>query len=68
MKFTKYQQIAGFVGYELGRITALGAWRYMCDLSPIPEKAVVDTIDEIVDSLEQPYEPPEIIEMENEAS
>ena len=33
-EFTKYEQIAGFVGYTFGDITALGAYRYMCDSAP----------------------------------
>lgn len=41
-KFTKYQQLAGFVGYELGDITALGAYRYMCDTAPPPQEAEPD--------------------------
>lgn len=36
-EFTKYEQIAGFVGYELGDITAVGAYRYKCDSAPPPE-------------------------------
>ena len=33
-EFTKNEQIAGFVGYDYGYITALGAYRYMCDSNP----------------------------------
>jgi len=36
-EFQKYQPLAGFVGYELNGITALGFYRYMCDVAPPPE-------------------------------
>ena len=45
LEFTEWQQIAGFVGYELGKITALGVWRYICDTPPPlvePDTEVVD--------------------------
>ena len=37
LEFTKYQQAVAFVGYELGGVTALGAYRYLCDSPPPPE-------------------------------
>jgi len=43
IEFSKYEQIAGFVGYELGDITALGFYRYMCDSAPPPEPVDKDT-------------------------
>lgn len=33
-EFTEHQRIAGFVGYKKGGITALGAYRYMCNEPP----------------------------------
>ena len=39
-EFQQYQPLAGFVGYELEAITALGFYRYMCDAPPKPVEPV----------------------------
>ena len=33
-EFSSYQPLAGFVGYQLDGITALGFYRYMCNTPP----------------------------------
>ena len=51
-EFSSYLSIAGFVGYEKGVITALGAYRYMCNEPPKKEEeeGTEQNIDIIVDT------------------
>ena len=55
-EFTEHQRIAGFVGYKKRGITALGAYRYMCD-EPPPVEPTDEPVEEDSETETEPLEP-----------